>query len=175
MPVSGGRLRRTRYPSVRADPFEDWISLVITQLLAPKQLLFTRSGLPFGFWIGWHVYTIEGRYVGSFRDTLEQGDRAELYSASGDYLGERDPEQRDRLVIDLSKRGLRREPLPELPALPPPTNTLYAIREKLPPREGWNDFPMPAAFGTTEPPDASDSTHSQPRFRVRGRRGITSS
>jgi hypothetical protein len=130
------------HPNVRTDPFEDWVSLVITQLLAPKQLLFTRSGLLFGFWIGWHVYTVEGRYVGSFRDALERGDQAELYSAGGRYLGERDPQQLDRLAVDLSKRTVRRTPLPELPALPPPANMLYALREQLPPLEGWGDFPL---------------------------------
>lgn len=146
MSVVRSRTRTAQYPGRRVDPFEGWISLVVTQLLAPKQLLFTQAGGLFGFWIGWHVYTADGCYVGSFRDTLDQGDAAELYSASGEYLGERDPRQRDRLAVDLSKRGLRRPPLPALPSLPRPTNLLYALRAPLPPRDGWQDFSAPVSL-----------------------------
>ena len=148
MPVGRVHKRQIAYSRGRDGPFEDWINLVVTQLLAYKQLLFLRSGVLFGFWIGWHVYTVEGLYVGSFRDTLEQGDKAELFTAGGEYLGERDPIHQDRLAVDLSKRGLRRPPLPALPALPPPANTLYAVREQLPPLDGWQDFPSPEAFAT---------------------------
>ena len=138
--------RSTRWCDSRANPLEEWVGLVVTQLLSPKHQLFTRAGALFGFWVGWHVYTVEGNYVGSFRDALERGDEAELFSAGGHYLGERDPQHPDRLAVDLSKRSLRRRPLPELPALPPRTIALYAVRDELPPRDGWHDFPAPGGF-----------------------------
>ena len=173
MPVGRGRIPGARYPGRRVSPFEDWVSLVVTQLLAPRQLLFTRSGQLFGFWIGWHVYTADGCYVGSFRDAIEHGEAAELYSARGEYLGERDPQERDRLAIDLSKRRRRRLPEPELPPLPPPATLLYALREPLSPRAGWQDFPAAPAFATSESPDSGDPIHPHPPFRAGGRTGIT--
>lgn len=139
-------LRRGLNVNGQSEAFEDWLSAVVTQLLSCRHLLYTRSGLLFGFRIGWHVYTVQGYYVGSFRDALEDRRASELFSASGRYLGELDPDDDERLGVDLSKRHLRRPAVPELPALPTAAVALYSVRDPLLPREHWSDFPSPDAF-----------------------------
>jgi hypothetical protein len=160
--VSGVRrvLRRGVARSDRSERFEDWLSVVVTQLVDCRHLLYTREGLLFGFRIGWHVYTTDGFYVGSFRDTLDRDDAAELYSASGNYLGERDPDDADRLAVDVSKRNLRKSRVPELPPLPAAAITLYSVREPILSRDGWQDFPPPDtfAFPQRELPNAARRT-----------------
>lgn len=141
MPVGRGHLGRTPCFGGRADPLEQWISLVLTQLLEPKHLLFRCNGSLFGFSVSGHVYTVEGGYVGSFRDALQRGVDAELFSAGGDYLGEREPDHPDRLAVNTSKRRLHRRWLAELPALPSTAVTLYALRDEIALRDGWQDFP----------------------------------
>jgi hypothetical protein len=106
------------------------------------------------------VYSTDGFYVGSFRDTLDRDDAAELYSASGNYLGERDPDDADRLAVDVSKRNLRKSRVPELPPLPAAAITLYSVREPILSRDGWQDFPPPDtfAFPQRELPNAARRT-----------------
>ena len=118
----------------------------MTQLLGCRQPLYTRGGLLFGCCIGCHVYSADGFYVGCFREPLDEHEPPELYSGNGEYLGEFDPADDERLAVNTSKLNLRRRRIPELPSLPMAAITLYALREPLPARDGWRDFPPPESF-----------------------------
>ena len=150
---------RTEHPHIRhiakpamhadgvAELFEDWLSLVLRQLVGPRELLFRGSGRLFGVAVGPHVYTRQGFYVGSF--AAARG--SEVYSAAGLYLGERDVRDRDRLATDLAKGHLRRRPCSPLPVLPVPHAILHAVRHPLPVLPGWCEFPPFEAFADDAP------------------------